>query len=65
MIPIEKIFENNCKIVLNFYELKKFLNGVKLEKNVEDGVYKIYDEKNHFLGTGEVQENRLKRDVIL
>lgn len=36
MISIEDIFNDNEKIILNSDELEKFLNGVKLRKNLEN-----------------------------
>ena len=65
IINIEDVFEKNEMLVLNSKKLELFLNGVKLNCQSIDGVYKIYDEKGVFIGTGEVKDNRLKRDVII
>lgn len=65
IIKIEDIFEQNEKIVLNQKSLELFLNGVKLSIKKQDGIYKIYDEKGIFIGTGEVKTGRLKRDVVM
>lgn len=43
----------------------QFLNGVMQNVQLEDGIYRIYTEETKFLGTGEVKENKLKRDVII
>lgn len=59
------MLENKENIYLNRKDLEMFLNGVKLKVNKHAGIYKVYDDKNIFLGTGEIKENRLKRDVIL
>lgn len=64
-ISIEKAFENKQAIKLNNLKLKKFLNGVKLETNMNDDTYKIYNEDNCFIGIGIVKSNFLKRDIIL
>lgn len=65
IISIEKIFENKNKVVLNNKKLELFLNGVKLNSTLEDGICKIYNDKDIFLGIGIVKENKLKRDVII
>ena len=64
-ISIEKAFEdkNNIKIVEN--RLKHFLNGVKLSFDLEDGLYKIYGERNKFIGIGNIKNKLLKREIIL
>ena len=64
IISLEKIFEKNPKIELNQKKLQLFLNGVKLSTTEKDGIYKIYVEQN-FIGTGVVEKNTLKRDIIL
>ena len=64
IIPIEKIFENKKIIKLSDNKLKNFLNGIKLEQNFPDDVYRIYNN-NKFIGTGIVNEKKLKRDIIL
>ena len=42
-----------------------FLNGVKIYKALENGVYRIYDENLKFIGIGEIKENKLKRDICV
>lgn len=63
-ITFEKHFENNKKINLNDKKLPLFLNGVKLSFNLEDGIYKIYNN-NKFIGIGIVNKELLKRDIVL
>lgn len=63
-ISIEKLFENEPSIELNNRKLELFLNGVKLTHELNDGVYKIYNN-NKFIGLGTVKNNLLKRDVII
>lgn len=65
IIEIKDIFEDNKKIELTQKEMNLFLNGVKLTKKEPDGTYKIYNENIEFVGTGEIRENKLKRDVII
>ena len=63
-ITIEKYFKNYKNINLDSKRLKLFLNGVKLTWQVEDGIYKIYNNGN-FIGIGTVKNNLLKRDIII
>lgn len=65
IITIEKFFSNNQRTILNQKEIKLFLNGVQLFKQVDDGVVTIYNEKNIFIGIGVSQEGKLKRKIIL
>lgn len=64
IISIEKIFENVEKIQLNEYKLNLFLNGVKLTYNKPNGVYRVYNN-DKFIGLGIINDNLLKRDVII
>ena len=58
-------FENSPLIKLDDRKLGLFLNGVMLTQKYDDGVYKIYNKTNEFVGTGTIQNNLLKRDIIL
>ena len=64
IISIEKIFESKLKIELNQRKKELFLNGVKLTFDLEDGLYRIYNNSN-FLGLGIVENKLLKRDIIV
>ena len=64
-ITIEKFFKENNKIILNDTDLKKFLNGVKLSINMLDGIYRVYDKNNIFIGVGILNENEFKRDICI
>ena len=64
LITIEEFLKNNEKIFLNSKELKLFLNGVKIFTEKAEGLYRIY-QKEKFIGTGVIQNNRLKRDIII
>ena len=69
IISVEDLFiklngENN-KIILNTKKLTLFLNGVKLSYILKDGEYRIYDEKNEFIGIGIIKNNLLKREIIV
>ena len=64
-ITLEKFFEKSDKIELQENKYRHFLNGVKLtQKNKKDGVYRIY-YNNKFIGTGIVENELLKRDIVL
>lgn len=63
VINIEEIFKKQPYIKLNDKETKHFLNGVKISINKVDGLYRIYN--NIFLGLGIIENNLLKRDVII
>ena len=64
IISIEKFYEDKKRIELNDKELNLFLNGVKLNKNDIDDIYRIYNQ-NNFIGLGIIENNKLKRDIIL
>lgn len=53
------------KIVLNDKLLEMFFNGVKLKFDEIDGVYRVYDKNNFFVGLGVINKKELKRDVII
>ena len=65
IISVEKIFENSPSIKLDDRKLGLFLNGVMLTQKYDDGVYKIYNKTNGFVGTGTIKDNLLKRDIVL
>ncbi len=65
LITMEKIFSNLEKIKLSEKKKILFLNGVMLTVKLSDGLYNIYDENNSYLGTGIINNNLLKRDIIL
>lgn len=64
IITIEKIFSKHPKVNIEQSKIKHFLNGVKITRNLEDGIYRIYTN-NKFIGTGTIKEKLLKRDIII
>ena len=64
IISFEKIFKDNKKIILEDKKHKMFLNGVKLNIDLDNGMYLIYNNSK-FVGTGIVYDKKLKRDIIL
>ena len=65
VISIEDFFKDKNTITLNIKKLNLFLNGVNLKVEQVDGVYRIYNEKSEFIGTGTIKNNILKRDIIV
>ena len=69
IITIEDLFiklnGEERKIKLNSKKLELFLNGVKLTYNMKDGEYRVYDEKNSFIGIGSIKNNLLKREIVV
>lgn len=63
IITIEKLLKDLPSITLNEKQLEKFLNGVKININNEDGIYNIYSTR--YIGTGIIESQKLKRDVIV
>ncbi len=65
IIKMEKLFEEYPKIQLNKRKEVLFLNGVKLTFEKKDGLYNIYNCEQEYIGLGKVNNNLLKRDVII
>lgn len=65
IIKFEEILKDNPKIIIEDKQLELFLNGVRITRKLKDNIYRIYDNKNNFIGTGTVKNDLLKRDVIL
>lgn len=63
-ITIEELFQDKQEIVLEPNRLQPFLNGVKLTMKRADGVYRIFCN-GKFIGSGVVNNQFLKRDIIL
>ncbi len=65
IISIEELLKTKEKIILDKKNLKIFLNGVKIINDYGDGIYRVYDNNEKFIGTGINANKRLKRDVII
>lgn len=69
IITLEKFFENRDKIILNSKEMRLFLNGAfsknSKKYNLKDGIYRIYDINEKFIGIGTSSNSELKRDIII
>jgi tRNA pseudouridine55 synthase len=64
IITIEKYFNNKKNINLTEIELNIFLNGGKLTKILENDIYNIY-VKEKYIGIGRIENNNLKRDIVI
>lgn len=69
IISIEDLFikldGSQNKIILDDKKIKLFFNGVKLSYSLKNGVYRIYSEKNSFVGVGSIKNNSLKREIVV
>lgn len=69
VISIEQLFINlygkDNEIRVNNKKLELLLNGVKLTYKLNDGLYRIYNEENEFIGIGSIKDNLLKREICL
>lgn len=65
IISVEKLFGGKNSIKLDDRKLQLLLNGVKLTQQRKDEIYKIYDKNNKFIGIGIIENNLLKRDIVL
>ena len=64
IITMKELFKSYEKIELNDRELEKFLNGVKIYTQKENGLYNIYNKEN-YIGLAIVKEKCAKRDLIV
>ena len=64
-ISVEHFFMDSVKLNLDKRKLNLFLNGVKLEYDITDGLVRVYDENDIFVGIGSVNLRKLKRNIII
>lgn len=64
IIRIEEIFKEIPEITIKQREYEKYLNGVKIDTDNMDGIYRIYLD-NKFSGLGIVENKKLKRDLVI
>ena len=64
IISLEELFQDKMMVRLDNSKLKLFLNGVRLNVNLNDDIYRVYND-NDFIGIGVVQNKLLKRDIII
>lgn len=64
IISVESFFKDAEKITLTPRAYISFINGAKLFSDEPNGVYRIYDINNKFIGTGTIKSGILKRDIV-
>lgn len=64
-IEFEEILNDKPSCILTASETTQFLNGIKLKKNIQDGICRVYSVDNEFIGTAEAENGFLKRDVVI
>ena len=65
IISVETIFNEKNSIKLDYRKLHLFLNGVRLTQQLDDDIYRIYDINDKFIGIGVIQNQLLKRDIVI
>jgi len=66
IISIETAFKIFKRISINSNEAKKFINGVKIPiSNISDIILRVFNEKDIFLGIGEIKDNNLKHKQLV
>ena len=63
IITIEEMFKDKEEIILEDSKITLLLNGVKMNMKKPNGIYRIYNKQNKFIGTGTIQSGLLKRDI--
>ena len=64
IITIEELFKHWKELSLENRKLELCLNGVKFTYKLNDGIYRIYNS-DKFIGLGIVENELLKRDIVL
>ncbi len=64
-IEFEEVLKDKPSYILTDKETIQFLNGIKLKKNIQDGICRVYSIDNEFIGTAEVEDGFLKRDIVM
>lgn len=65
IITIEEIFKNNPQIQLEQEQIEPYINGVKINTEKTNGVYRIYEPNGTFIGLGIIENSKLKRDLVI
>lgn len=63
IVTMQEIFKEFPNIPLEKNQINKFLNGVLLETEKQDGIYNI--DTNEYIGLGIVKGKKLKRDIVI
>lgn len=65
IITIEEIFKNNPQIQLEQEQIEPYINGVNINTEKTNGVYRIYKPNGTFIGLGIIENSKLKRDLVI
>ena len=65
IITVEQFFEQKEKVVLDDRKLELFLNGVKLNIEIQDDIVRVYNKNNDFIGIASVEDGKMKRDIVI
>lgn len=65
IITVEEIFKEKNSIILDKRKLTLFLNGVLLTFKEQNDIYRIKNDNGEFIGIGIINNEKLKRDVII
>ena len=66
IIKIEDAFTNFNNIKLNNTDIKRFTNGVVIsELEEKDGIYRVFNLNNDFIGIGETKDSFLKHKQLV
>ena len=66
IINIEDAFTNFDNIKLNNTDIKRFTNGVVIsELKEKDGIYRVFNLNNDFIGIGETKDSFLKHKQLV
>ena len=60
LLPLERALIEYAALYLSESTTQDMIHGKKIAYNEGDGIYRLYDHAQHFLGLGEVRNNTLK-----
>lgn len=63
IVSIEELYKDSKKINLKDKDYDKFLNGIAIKTDVQNGIVRVY-ENLRYKGLGKVNDNLLKRFII-
>ena len=64
VISLEQVLSESDFVVIPEKNVTKLYNGIKIDVDKPDGVYRLYVE-DKFIGSGVCENGKLKRDIIL
>ena len=64
IITIEEFFKDKPVIKLKESEIRPFINGVKIQRNIKDGIYNIYINEE-YIGIAIAEKSKIKRELLV